>query len=167
MAKSSLAAIIEALQLQQYFSSMADVRSDKHLIMHIAQVLPDASVSVRSLLPDVKWLSAPPVSVAAAAKHSTSSAQTVPLRSAPTNSSNPVPGDQASGQSMKSDLLTGSSMKLALDTTGNEVGQSASQSLTVRPFYVCMPGNVAKAGKSSSFCAKSLDLASNNTKWQC
>lgn len=51
VANSSIATIIEKLQLHQYFSFVADAKSEKHLSMHMAKVLPHASHTVKSLLP--------------------------------------------------------------------------------------------------------------------
>lgn len=55
LATSNTTAIIADLHLQQYFSYVADAKSEKHLIMHIAHVLPHADATIQSLLPDVTW----------------------------------------------------------------------------------------------------------------
>ena len=55
LASSNMTAIIADLHLQQYFSYAADVKSEKHLTMHVAHVLPNAHIIVKSLLPDVAW----------------------------------------------------------------------------------------------------------------
>ena len=51
---SSISSIIE-VHLQQNFSVTADVVSNKHITMHLAKVLPQASSQIRALLPGVKW----------------------------------------------------------------------------------------------------------------
>ena len=55
LATSPITAIIAELHLQQFFSYAADAKSEKHLTMHVAYVLPLADTTVRSLLPDVEW----------------------------------------------------------------------------------------------------------------
>lgn len=55
LATSNTTAIIADLHLQQYFSYVADAKSEKHLTMHIAHVLPHADATIQSLLPDVTW----------------------------------------------------------------------------------------------------------------
>lgn len=55
LATSSITAIIEELHLQQYFSYRADAKSEKHLTMRIAYVLPHVDATIKSLLPDVAW----------------------------------------------------------------------------------------------------------------
>ena len=53
VAKSSVASVIQKLQLHQYFSLVAVTDGDEHLTMHTAKVLPYASPIVKSLLPSV------------------------------------------------------------------------------------------------------------------
>ena len=55
LASSNLTGIIADLHLQQYFSYAADAKSEKHLTMHVAHVLPRADTTVKTLLPDVAW----------------------------------------------------------------------------------------------------------------
>ncbi|DBA79023.1 TPA: PFAM ATPase associated with various cellular activities (AAA) [Trebouxia sp. C0004] len=47
--------IIQKLYLQQYFTFVADAKSEKHLTVHIAAVLPHPSSSIRRLLPNAPW----------------------------------------------------------------------------------------------------------------
>lgn len=55
LATSNTTAIIADLHLQRYFSYAANAKSEKHLTMHIAHVLPQADATIKSLLPDVMW----------------------------------------------------------------------------------------------------------------
>ncbi len=54
-ASMSISYIIQNLYLQQYFSFVADAKSEKHLTVHIAAVLPHPSSTIRSLLPHAPW----------------------------------------------------------------------------------------------------------------
>jgi hypothetical protein len=56
-ASMSISDIIRKLCLQQYFSFIADAKSEKHLTVHIAAVLPHPSSTIRSLLPNAPWSS--------------------------------------------------------------------------------------------------------------
>ncbi len=54
-ASKSISDIYQQLDLQQYFSFVADAKSEKHLTMHIAALLPHPSSTIRSLLPHAPW----------------------------------------------------------------------------------------------------------------
>ena len=134
MANSKTAAVIETLQLQQYFSFKADIQSDKHLIVHIAKVLPDASTAVRSILPDVKWLNPGPVPPSAVANQSTHvSTQTKALTPPAAYDQHAVLGDQTSGPCTSSEFAS-SDVQLSEHIADTEGAKSASPPrLTVCP----------------------------------
>ncbi len=54
-ASKSISDIIQQLDLHQYFSFVADAKSEKHLTVHIAALLPHPSSTIRSLLPQAPW----------------------------------------------------------------------------------------------------------------